>query len=214
MGHRTLYSEYLCEIYSLNPKPPVIEYETFCPSFVSGYHYHLRVFVPEGSISKYKKARYWERFESFHAIVVPHDDGVTDGGDDLKWTMTLFEDYTGGAPSCALLLCKGACMVFRMMRHLWCLCVFLGGGYIRWKMGVNWVFNGLNRCFGLSIGPFWPKQTQGRPKRTQSRPKLFGLIRPSKTRWLVDLLTCWLCWGRGKKKGPYSHEPGTFEFYE
>ena len=84
MGHRTLYSEYLCEIYSLNPKPPVIEYETFCPSFVSGYHYHLRVFVPEGSISKYKKARYWERFESFHAIVVPHDDGVTDGGDDLK----------------------------------------------------------------------------------------------------------------------------------
>lgn len=27
---------------------------------------------------------------------------------------------------------------------------------------------------------------------------------------LVGLLT----WGRGKKKGPYSHEPGTFEFYE
>ena len=84
MGHRTLYSEYLCEIYSLNPKPPVIEYETFCPSFVSGYHYHLRVFVPEGTISEYKKARYWERFESFYAIVVPHDDGVTDGDDDLK----------------------------------------------------------------------------------------------------------------------------------
>ena len=41
-------------------------------------------YVPEGSISEYKKARYWERFESFHAIVVPHDDGVTDGGDDLK----------------------------------------------------------------------------------------------------------------------------------
>lgn len=81
MGHRTLYSEYLCEIYSLNPIPPVIEKESFCPC-VSGYY--LRVYVPEGSISKYKKARYWERFESFHAIVVPHDDGVTDGGDDLK----------------------------------------------------------------------------------------------------------------------------------
>ncbi|MCI6224014.1 MAG: leucine-rich repeat domain-containing protein [Bacteroidales bacterium] len=60
MGHRTLYSEYLCEIYSLNPKPPVIGGDTFCPSYVSGYH--LRVYVPEGSISKYKKVRYWERF--------------------------------------------------------------------------------------------------------------------------------------------------------
>ena len=84
MGHRTLYSEYLCEIYSLNPKPPVIEYETFCPSFVSGYHYHLRVYVPEGSISKYKTARYWEDFVLFHAIATPNDDGVTDGDDDLK----------------------------------------------------------------------------------------------------------------------------------
>ena len=48
-------------------------------------------------------------------------------------------------------------------------------------MGVNWVLNGLNRCFGHSIGhsigPFGPKQTQSRP---------FGLIRPPKTRWLVD----------------------------
>lgn len=50
------------------------------------------------------------------------------------------------------------------------------------------------------------------PKADPNRP--FGLIRPPKTRWLVDLLACWLCWGRGKKKGPYSHEPGTFEFYE
>ena len=73
-------------------------------------------------------------------------------------------------------------------------------------MGVNWVFNGLNRCFGPSIGPF-------------------GLIRSPKIRWLVDLLACWLVdllacrlvgfAGVGaKKKGPYSHEPGTFEFYE
>lgn len=138
MGHRTLYSEYLCEIYSLNPIPPVIEKESFCPC-VSGYY--LRVYVPEGSISKYKKARYWERFESFHAIVVPHDDGVTDGGDDLKWTMTLFEDYTGGAPSCALLLCKGACMVFRMMRHLRCLWLqilvwkgFVEGFFCEWAI--------------------------------------------------------------------------------
>ncbi|MDY6118340.1 MAG: hypothetical protein SPI73_03645, partial [Sodaliphilus sp.] len=82
IGDRALYCEYLREIYSLNPEPPEIGEETFCPSYASGFK--LRVYVPEGSISKYKKARYWERFESFHAIVVPHDDGVTDGGDDLK----------------------------------------------------------------------------------------------------------------------------------
>ena len=82
IGDRALYCEYLREIYSLNPEPPEIGEETLCPSYASGFK--LRVYVPEGSISKYKKARYWERFESFHAIVVPHDDGVTDGGDDLK----------------------------------------------------------------------------------------------------------------------------------
>lgn len=71
-------------------------------------------------------------------------------------------------------------------------------------MGVNWVFNGLNRCFGPSIGSFGPKQTQIGPKQT---------LRPHQTsenllaRWLVGLT-----WGQ--KKGPYSHEPGTFEFYE
>ena len=61
-------------------------------------------------------------------------------------------------------------------------------------------------CFGHSIGPFGPKQTQSGP---------FGLIRPPETCWLVDLLTrrlVDLTWGQ--KKGPYSHEPGTFEFYE
>ena len=82
IGDRALYCEYLREIYSLNPEPPEIGVETFCPFYASGFK--RRVYVPEGSISKYKKARYWERFESFHAIVVPHDDGVTDGGDDLK----------------------------------------------------------------------------------------------------------------------------------
>ena len=77
-------------------------------------------------------------------------------------------------------------------------------------MGVNWVFNGLNRCFGHSIGSFGPKQTQIGPKQT---------LRPHQTsenllaRWLVDLLACWLDLG-AKKKVPYSHEPGTFEFYE
>ena len=82
IGDRALYCEYLREIYSLNPEPPEIGVETFCPFYASGFK--RRVYVPEGSISKYKQARYWERFESFHAIVVPHDDGVTDGGDDLK----------------------------------------------------------------------------------------------------------------------------------
>ncbi|MCI7585566.1 MAG: leucine-rich repeat domain-containing protein, partial [Bacteroidales bacterium] len=82
IGDRALYCEYLREIYSLNPEPPEIGVETFCPSYASGFK--RRVYVPEGSISKYKKARYWEWFESFHAIVVPHDDGVTDGDDDLK----------------------------------------------------------------------------------------------------------------------------------
>ena len=82
IGDRALYCEYLREIYSLNPEPPEIGEETFCPSYASGFR--LRVYVPEGSISKYKKARYWERFKSFHAVVVPHDDGVTDGDDDLK----------------------------------------------------------------------------------------------------------------------------------
>lgn len=82
IGDRALYCEYLREIYSLNPEPPEIGEETFCPSYASGFK--LRVYVPEGSISKYKKARYWERFKSFHAVVVPHDDGVTDGDDDLK----------------------------------------------------------------------------------------------------------------------------------
>ena len=82
IGDRALYCEYLREIYSLNPEPPEIGEETFCPSYASGFK--RRVYVPEGSISKYKKARYWERFKSFHAVVVPHDDGVTDGDDDLK----------------------------------------------------------------------------------------------------------------------------------
>ena len=81
IGHRALYSEYLCEIYSLNPIPPVIGMETFRPSFVPGCN--LRIYVPEGCISEYKTARYWKMFESCHAIVVPHD-GVTDGDDDLK----------------------------------------------------------------------------------------------------------------------------------
>lgn len=55
IGDRALYYEYFREIYSLNPIPPVIEKESFCPC-VSGYN--LRVYVPEGSISKYKKARF------------------------------------------------------------------------------------------------------------------------------------------------------------
>lgn len=97
-----------------------------------------------------------------------------------------------------------------------------GGVDFSLKMGVNWVFNGLNRCF-LSINRILLTQTDpNRPKADPNGPKLFGLIRPPKTRWLVDLLTCWLvgllacwlCWGGGKKKDPYSHEPGTFEFYE
>lgn len=63
-------------------------------------------------------------------------------------------------------------------------------------MGVNWVFNGLNRCFGHSIGSFGPKQTQIGPKQT---------LRPHQTsenllaRWLVDLLACWLDLGAKKK---------------
>ena len=46
-------------------------------------------------------------------------------------------------------------------------------------MGVNWVFNGLNRCFGPSIGPFWPKHTQTDPNPSVSSDlrKLVGLLR-------------------------------------
>ncbi|MCI7490974.1 MAG: hypothetical protein MSA83_09210, partial [Bacteroidales bacterium] len=65
------------EIYSLNPNPPVFWPNTF-------YSHYVDVYVPEASISKYRKDGFWGWFESFHAIVVPHDDGVTDGDDDLK----------------------------------------------------------------------------------------------------------------------------------
>ena len=74
IGDRALYCENVREIYSLNPKPPVIEKETFCPSYVSGYH--LRVYVPEGCVSKYSKAGNWEWFGPFHFIAMPHGDGV------------------------------------------------------------------------------------------------------------------------------------------
>lgn len=60
-----------------------------------------------------------------------------------------------------------------------------GGVIIFVKKWVLIGFNGLNRCFGHSIGSFGPKQTQIGPKQT---------LRPHQTsenllaRWLVGLL--------------------------
>lgn len=75
-----------------------------------------------------------------------------------------------------------------------------GGVIIFVKKWVLIGFSGLNRCFS-SINR--PLLTQTDPKRT---------IRPHQTS--ENLLACWLVGVGAKKKGPYSHEPGTFEFYE
>lgn len=58
--------------------------------------------------------------------------------------------------------------------------------------------------------PSDPNRPNADPMQTQTDPNSSA---SSDLRKLVGLLTCWLDLG-AKKKGPYSHEPGTFEFYE
>ncbi len=62
----------LKNVYSLNPAPPVIYYNTFSS-------YDADLFVPKKSIYKYKKNGYWKRFKSISEINVETGDIDGDG---------------------------------------------------------------------------------------------------------------------------------------
>lgn len=62
--------------------------------------------------------------------------------------------------------------------------------------------------------PSDPNRPNADPMQTQTDSNSSA---SSDLRKLDDSLARWLvgfAWVRGVKKGPYSHEPGTFEFYE